>query len=141
MEAFISDLCLRNSCYDCKFSCNSQADITLGDFWAVPKEIKNEKGTSAVLVHTPKGQELLKKLISNNQIFAKEVTSQQITRGNPKLLKGIVYKPKKREKFLELLKTKDFDSCYPFVKKYLRKKRLKGLVKGVFRRLKPNKKN
>lgn len=59
MRAFLSNNCLRPSCYECKFKCNSGADITLGDFWGIEKikpEFADNIGVSMVILHTSKAQ-------------------------------------------------------------------------------------
>lgn len=61
---FLSDLNLRPSCFECRFtSLDRPGDITLGDFWGfltVKKSQRDiEKGTGLVLVNTEKGEELL----------------------------------------------------------------------------------
>jgi len=52
----------RPSCYDCRFKGFPQkADITLADFWGIEKIDKSmdqDKGTSLVLINSPKGQRL-----------------------------------------------------------------------------------
>jgi len=62
MNLFLSDVCLRESCYNCKFkTINRDADITLADFWAVDKiypDMFDDKGISLVLVHSEKGQQI-----------------------------------------------------------------------------------
>lgn len=64
MKAFLRDICLRPSCYSCKFKkLNRQSDITLADFWGVERllpEIDDDKGVSLVIVHSAKGESLLK---------------------------------------------------------------------------------
>src|SRR5690606_17661880 len=36
MKAFLKDICLRPSCYDCKFkTIHRESDLTLADFWGV----------------------------------------------------------------------------------------------------------
>lgn len=63
MKAFLQNLILRPSCYECKFRdgrCHS--DISLADFWAanaVMPQFDDDKGVSAVLVNSQKGQQLL----------------------------------------------------------------------------------
>lgn len=56
---------LRPSCYECKFrKMNSGADITIGDYWNIKKEhpdYYNEKGVSAVILKTKKGNFLFEK--------------------------------------------------------------------------------
>ena len=63
MKAFLSDLILRPSCYSCASKCGcSGSDITLGDFWGIWDEMPefyDDKGTSVVLVNTPKGKEFM----------------------------------------------------------------------------------
>ena len=66
MRAFIGNLILRPSCYECKFKtgrCGS--DVSLGDFWGVKKchkELDDDKGLSLVLINTEKGRRLFESL-------------------------------------------------------------------------------
>ena len=66
MRAFLSNLSLRKSCYNCPAkSGKSGADITIGDFWGIENvrpEIDDDKGLSLVLVNSPKGMASLKTL-------------------------------------------------------------------------------
>jgi len=59
-------LASRKSCFICGFKAmNRISDITIADFWGVEKimpEAYNEKGTSLVLVHSAKGQEVFDKV-------------------------------------------------------------------------------
>lgn len=59
MQAFLSDLILRPSCYVCKAKAGSSgSDITIADYWGVSKfhpEMDDDKGTSLVLVNTKNG--------------------------------------------------------------------------------------
>lgn len=63
MRAFLSDLTLRNSCFDCSFKgTNHYSDITLADFWGIEHILpsqNDDKGTSLVLTHSAKGKHLL----------------------------------------------------------------------------------
>ncbi len=57
LRGFLDNLYLRQSCENCR-SKNSQADITIGDCWGLERiapEMDDERGTSVVLIHTPKG--------------------------------------------------------------------------------------
>lgn len=60
MRAFLSNACLRPSCYNCSFkSIHRQADITLADFWGIQDimpEMDDDKGTSLVLIHSQSGK-------------------------------------------------------------------------------------
>lgn len=64
LRAFINNMCLRPSCGTCPYT-NSQreADITIGDFWAIDrfdKKLNDNKGTSVVLLNNDKGKFLFK---------------------------------------------------------------------------------
>lgn len=63
MQLFLSDICLRPSCHDCRFKgVNRPSDITLGDCWGIENympEMDDNKGVSVVLLHTDKGRRLL----------------------------------------------------------------------------------
>ena len=58
MKAFLSNICLRPSCYECHFkSIHRESDITLADFWGIQYLIPamdDDKGTSLVVLHTQK---------------------------------------------------------------------------------------
>ncbi len=60
MKAFLKNLILRPSCYDCKFkSGKSHSDITLADFWGiwnVNPQMDDDKGTSMVFTNSEKGE-------------------------------------------------------------------------------------
>lgn len=66
MRAFLSNLSLRQSCYNCPAkSGKSGADITIGDFWGIENvrpELDDDKGLSLVLVNSPRGMVSLKTL-------------------------------------------------------------------------------
>lgn len=59
MKAFLQDLILRPSCYDCKAkSGRSHSDITIADFWGIQTifpEMDDDKGTGLVFLNTDKG--------------------------------------------------------------------------------------
>ena len=63
MRAFLSNMILRPSCYDCKAkSGRSHSDITLADFWGIQNvapEMDDDKGTGLVLVNSPKGKTII----------------------------------------------------------------------------------
>lgn len=63
MRAFLQDMILRPSCYNCQAKCGrSHSDITIADYWGIEHTIPkmdDDKGTSLLLVHTDKGHEAL----------------------------------------------------------------------------------
>ena len=71
MRAFLTDMDLRPSCYECKFKCGrSGSDITIADFWNVHKvvdDFDDDKGTSLVLLNTQKATEIFRSLSCRSQ--------------------------------------------------------------------------
>lgn len=63
MCMFLGNIDLRPSCYDCRFKAFPRAsDLTIGDCWGIDKlmpDMDDDQGTSVILVHTPKGRQLL----------------------------------------------------------------------------------
>lgn len=100
MNLFLSDVALRESCYDCNFKLgNKHSDITLGDFWGVKKyypEMYNKSGVSCIIVNTEKGKEIIESI--KNDITYKKCDINEILSGNPSL-KVSSKKPKNREQF------------------------------------------
>lgn len=65
-RGFLLNIYLNKPCYNCEFrSLPRVADITIGDFWGVPKKIKNSKGTSVVTINSEKGKKLFNKIKCN----------------------------------------------------------------------------
>lgn len=96
---YLLNLYLNNICYACPFSkVPRQGDLTLGDFWGAPENLKNEKGVSVVLVNSEKGERILKNL---KGIKAFEVPLETATKSNPRIISGNLKKPKSRSKALK----------------------------------------
>lgn len=84
-NAFIKADNYRESCYVCPYAqSNRSGDITLGDFWGVEKylPIKDiRKGVSAILVNTPKGQQLLDRIKGKLNLYRASISDiEQINR-------------------------------------------------------------
>ncbi len=57
---YLSDYCLRPTCYSCHYRLESDADLRIGDFWG--KEFSNDYlGTSLAVPLTERGLELIEK--------------------------------------------------------------------------------
>lgn len=67
MDLFLSNIDLRPSCHDCRFKAFPRAsDMTIGDCWGIERhipEMDDDRGTSVILVHTPRGQTLLQTIL------------------------------------------------------------------------------
>lgn len=108
VKAFLKDLSLRPSCYQCVArEGRSGADITLGDFWGIEKvcpQLDDDRGTSAVLVHTAKGRVLWNEIVASLEV--QPVTVAEVVAGNPAYYRP-VGKPKGRERFMRLFRKRD----------------------------------
>lgn len=110
MKAFLKNICLRPSCYDCEFkTLHRQSDITLGDFWGIENvvpEMDDDKGTSLIFVNSPKGQSMLEEI--RDRISCKEVDINQAVSYNSAAINSVEYNPKRDCFFLDLGKS-DFE--------------------------------
>ncbi|MEF9919455.1 MAG: Coenzyme F420 hydrogenase/dehydrogenase, beta subunit C-terminal domain, partial [Eubacterium sp.] len=115
-QAFLRDVCLRPSCYNCSFKTLSrQSDITLADFWGIENilpEMDDDKGTSLVLLHSEKGENLFD--IIRNQLIRQRVNLTEAIKYNPAAIKSANLNPK-RNGFMLNIDAMDFDKA---VKKY-----------------------
>jgi len=72
-QAFLKNMILQETCYDCNFNCfRNQSDITLGDFWNYKAAFLTgdfSKGLSLIFLNTDKGLEMFEKTRSNLQTF------------------------------------------------------------------------
>ena len=127
MKAFLKDLCLRPSCYACGTKGHARSsDITLADFWGVwniAPEMDDDKGTSLVLINSPKGKVLFEEI--KQGIVFKEVEWEEAVKYNSAFSKSVVL-PDKREAFMETVLQQGFAKTKiildePFLKRALRK--------------------
>lgn len=74
MKLFLKNICLRPSCYKCKFKdLSRESDISMGDCWGIEKympDMDDDMGTSVILVHSKMGQKLLQEC-QEKMIFRK----------------------------------------------------------------------
>ena len=79
LNIFFSNNCLRPHCHDCRFcGIMKPADITIADYWGCKEEEPDfftEKGVSAILVHSEKGDQLLHAV---EELELKETTIEKI---------------------------------------------------------------
>lgn len=133
MKAFLSNLSLRPSCYNCKCkNYNRKSDITLADFWGInyvlPK-MNDNKGTSLVIVNSEKGKWLFEKI--KGKMKYEQVSIEEALKYNPSMVTSAKENPKRKE-FFDMLSNSSFDravnKCIPeeniikkIIKKVLRK--------------------
>lgn len=136
MKAFLQNLTLRDSCYDCAYKTKiRQSDITLADFWGIEKlypELDDDQGTSLVIVQTEKGANLLKQLEGN--LTLKQVDADNAIAYNSSMIRS-VSRPSQRDTFLATVRDRGFAVAE---KRYLRTsfwKKCKKLLSRIKNRL------
>ncbi|MFR4319278.1 Coenzyme F420 hydrogenase/dehydrogenase, beta subunit C-terminal domain [uncultured Eubacterium sp.] len=138
LQAFVQNLSLRKSCYNCKSrGFNRCSDITLGDFWGVDRQVPqayDDRGTSALFINTEKGKEIFDNIRDKFDLY--EVDINAITGGNPSYFYN-VEEHRKRQKFFDTIdECKDIEKltnqCLkePVWSKVKRK--IKNIIKKLF---------
>lgn len=135
-RGFLADIFLNKACYNCRFrSIPRGADITLGDFWGVPKELKNLEGTSVVFLNNEKGKEIFEKI--KNNIEYKKTELEVVYRANPCLYSN-QSEGKREEFFREALHStyKELQNKYfPIVPKPTKLQKLYKKIKRFFSKI------
>ncbi len=114
MKLFLSNTCLRPSCYNCQFkNIHRCSDISLGDAWEIDDflpEMNDDKGISAVLIHTEKGRVLfdsIKKYVCSEQVNVADIlpptSDARRSIPVPKLRKKVMKKVRNGETFSNIL--------------------------------------
>lgn len=105
MRAFLRDMILRPSCYQCQAkSGRSHSDITLADFWGINTEMPDmddDKGTGLVLVNTGKGRTALDWSKTNH----KETTTDVALGHNPSYYRSVAAHSKRTDFFARIDET------------------------------------
>ncbi len=128
MKAFLSNISLRESCYDCKFKAlGRKSDITIADCWGIDKvrpELNAIDGVSLVLVQSPKGHKLLNSIKRDCKIDDVEI--KNLIQHNP-CITNSVSKHNFRQYFFNRLGKTDFEklanNCFnpSYFTRFLRK--------------------
>lgn len=104
MRAFLSDMILRPSCYNCQAKCGrSKSDITIADYWGIDQvhpQMDDDKGTSLLIIRTEKGQ----KALDFTKMAYTESTYEEAFKYNPAIERSAV-PHHKRADFLKKLDT------------------------------------
>lgn len=109
MRVFVKNLCLRKSCYECKFKgIERVSDLTLGDYWGIwsqMPEFNDGGGASVLLVHTQKGIALWNDV--KDECNYRELSPKLSVAENPSA-ENVAVLPKQREEFMKKYETEDF---------------------------------
>lgn len=105
LRAFLYNLSIRKSCFDCKYQTfPRQGDITMGDFWGVSDynpEYNDKLGTSVLLINNQKAEKFISEIKNSFKLF-KETPLEAALKMNPNLTKST--KPhKNRDLFFNYL--------------------------------------
>ncbi len=133
IKSFLSNICLRPSCYECSFKqIARQSDITLADFWGVDEiipEMYDNKGTSLVIINSSKGDALFGKIKEN--IEMRSVDISQGIKHNQSMVKSSTPHPN-RQKFMKEIKKNDETFSHTF-KKHIRVSLTKRIINKITR--------
>lgn len=103
MQAFLSNLSLRPSCYDCHARLGySGSDLTIADFWGIEHvlpEFFDDKGVSLVIVNSVKGDSLF----SDVDAFKERVSLPDILKYNCCLTTSVKM-PSARSHFFQMIR-------------------------------------
>lgn len=137
--AFLSDVCLRPSCYACRFKgVERSSDITLADFWGVEgmaPDLDDDRGTSLVLVNSAVGREMFEGV--GGALVSQSVPIKAALAYNTAALRSAAPSPKSTAFY------RDLDSAVPFdrlVQKYCKPscmQRVRGRAVRLIRRVLP----
>lgn len=114
MQAFLANLSLRPSCYECPAKAGkSGSDITLGDFWGIEnidQSMDDDKGTSLLILNTQKGKEVFTDLNFN----CKEEAYSRAVKHNS-CIEASVAEPPYRKLFMTIFDRFGFNMAYRMV--------------------------
>jgi len=101
----VHHLFLREECHACPFQGIPRlGDISLGDFWGVPKHLYDRRGVSLVSANTARGQGLLCQIQRKNRIQLVRSNIALAAARNPRLVFGSWPVPRGRRAFLDDLR-------------------------------------
>lgn len=104
MRTYISDVCLNQACYTCKWSEPHSADITLADYWGmerIHKDWDRNAGVSLVLVHTEEGRRLLQDAEPQLALHEETIENKELAiRCNQGLSGDKIKEPHRRARFI-----------------------------------------
>ena len=138
IKLFVGGYISRQSCENCKFKgFNRVSDITLGDFWGVwdiHPEMDDNKGTSAVIVNSIRGSEIL--AVLKDRIAVKEVAKEDVSKQNTAIIncsKG----NENRIKALSFIKEGKLEDLNPWFipKKSSAINRIRSLIGKILRKI------
>lgn len=130
-DLFLKNASLRPSCYQCKFKKIPRcADLSLGDCWGIEKvfpEMDDNKGTSVVLVHSKKGQNLFNQICDT--AICREGELDQLLPPEADSRKSVEKHPQRDAMFKRLKTDKSFEQLHNCIKESRIKRAYEKLIK------------
>ncbi len=122
---FLHNYTLRMSCFSCELYSKHVADITVADYWTVPKEKDDDKGISLIFVNSEKGQSILEQI-------KEKLVINPYTEPNMERFSHRGYCQKNRNEFFDYyIKNGAEKAISKYTKKMKRKRRWKFLTAPV----------
>ena len=124
MKAFLKNINLRPSCYECKAKgFSSQSDLTLADLWGIRTvfpQMDDDKGTSLVFINTERGRQSM----DYTKMEVRGTTYERVKPLNPACYRSVASNPKRdiffarlgNESLIELIN----DCTKPTIKQRIR---------------------
>lgn len=137
LNAFFSGLSARSSCFNCQQNnLKRSSDITLFDCWSVGqfnKSMDDDKGTTAVLVHTKKGIDMVNRISKFSNIISVDVNELINLDGDMIFNLPIMHKNN-----IEMLSKTNMENFEEIEKKYINISmfsKLRSVIKPIFYKL------
>lgn len=119
MKLFLANIDLRPSCHDCRFKGFPRvSDITIGDCWGIDNqmpEMDDDRGTSVIIVHTRKGEELLGAIQS--ELVLKEAAMDRVLPRTADSRKSVEIHPNRKKFWAAVDRGENMDCLCGYVKK------------------------
>lgn len=130
-KAFLRNLILRPSCYECKYkNLNTPSDITMGDYWGVSTkfpDLTEKDGVSLIIIKTEKGKRLFEKVKDKIDIQKSEL--EHAIKYNYPIVKPSPLHERRTAFFREYTKgKKDIDVL---LKKHVKQSSMKRILKKL----------
>lgn len=118
MKLFLKNICLRPSCYECRFkNVVRVSNITLGDAWGIENiypDMFDNKGTSIIISHDVKGQEILDAI--RNRVVIKRCELDKVLPSNADSRKSVKMHPRREKLFFYIQKEKNIEEMVDILK-------------------------
>mgnify|MGYP005751012625 CR=1 FL=1 len=123
-KLFLEGMTYRENCYSCPFASSKRvSDITIGDYWGIQEQHKeelqsstlsDEKGISCILIHTEKGNQAFQKAAAKCEFFRSDFS--KASKYNAQLRTPSKL-PEERQMIMEIYKNEGYQKVEQYFKK------------------------